>query len=84
MTFSLFSVKLFFMRNFSISLLDIALTNKNCTLIHTCKINLALSSLLLCFMFVLTMSGCEEKKEIIIREVKQEAPKTGAPAAIAF
>jgi hypothetical protein len=30
------------------------------------------------------MSGCEEKKEIIIRELKQEAPKTGAPAAIVF
>jgi hypothetical protein len=35
-------------------------------------------------MIVLNISGCEEKKEIIIREIKEEASKTVTPAAILF
>jgi hypothetical protein len=74
MIFLPFFVKLFFMHNCCLSFFKIALINKN----------LALLSLLLCFMFLLNVSGCEEKKEIIIREVKGESAKKAEPAAIAF
>jgi hypothetical protein len=84
MTFSLFSVKLFFMYIFLHSLLKTVMTHKNSTLINSCAFKNALSSLFLCFLLVLNISGCEEKKEIIIREVKEEVSKTAAPAAIPF